>query len=163
MGIFDLFQKKTTNSNTLNATAEGTFVPMENIPDDVFATGILGICCGIDPTEGKVYAPADGTVTQLAESLHAVGISTPSGVEILIHVGIDTVEMKGEGFTPFVKENDRVEKGQLILTMDLAKIKAAGYSPIVITAITNSDDFAQVTAAASGTVTPETVLFQIKK
>lgn len=163
MGLFDIFKKQTSEDLTLYATAKGTFVPMEEIPDDVFASGVLGTCCGIDPSEGKVYAPLDGTVTHLAESLHAIGITTGNGIDILIHVGIDTVEMAGDGFTPFVKENASIKKGQLLLSMDLGKIQEANHPAVVITAVTNSDDFAQVEAVASGNVEPGDPLLQVKK
>ena len=129
MGFFDFLKKSAEPAApaapafpvTLAADAKGTVVAMENIPDEVFAQGILGKCCGIDPTEGKIYAPADGEVTQAPDSGHALGIMTTAGVEVLIHVGVDTVEMKGDGFSPKVKEGDKVKKGDLLLEMDLDK------------------------------------------
>ena len=116
MGFFDFLKKSAEPAApaapafpvTLAADAKGTVVAMENIPDEVFAQGILGKCCGIDPTEGKIYAPADGEITQAPDSGHALGILTTAGVEVLIHVGVDTVEMKGDGFSPKVKEGDKV-------------------------------------------------------
>ena len=149
MGFFDMFKKKAEPAPApvtwpfiVAADAKGTVVPMESIPDDVFAQGILGQCCGIDPSEGKVYAPCDGTITQAPDTLHALGIQATSGVEILIHVGVDTVEMNGDGFAANVKMGDKITKGQLLLTMDLDKIKAAGHPAVVITVVTNTDDFA---------------------
>ena len=106
MGLFDMFKKKDAAPSfpvVLAADAAGAFVKMEDIPDEVFAQGILGQCCGIDPSEGKVYAPCDGEITQAPDTLHAFGITTPGGVEVLIHVGVDTVEMKGDGFESKVK------------------------------------------------------------
>ena len=105
MGFFDFLKKSAEPAApaapafpvTLAADAKGAVVAMENIPDEVFAQGILGKCCGIDPTEGKIYAPADGEITQAPDSGHALGIMTTAGVEVLIHVGVDTVEMKGDG------------------------------------------------------------------
>nr|WP_236946023.1 PTS glucose transporter subunit IIA [Enterocloster clostridioformis] len=82
---------------------------MNEIPDEVFSTGVLGVCCGIDPSEGKVYAPVDGKISQLADTLHAVGIEV-GDVSILIHVGVDTVEMNGKGFTSAVKLGQAVKK-----------------------------------------------------
>lgn len=151
-----------TFPDALGAPAKGTFVPMEQIPDEMFSTGILGTCCGIDPEEGQVYAPADGTVNQLADTLHAVGL-TAGGVEILIHVGVDTVEMNGDGFQSAVKLNQAVKKGDLLLTMDLAKIKAAGHPTTVVMAVTNSDDLSAVEAAASGAVQPGDAVLNLKK
>ena len=132
MGFFDFLKKASAPATpaeptfplTLAADAKGTVVAMENIPDEVFAQGILGKCCGIEPTEGKVFAPVDGEITQAPDSGHALGIMGVSGVEVLIHVGVDTVEMKGDGFSPKVKEGDKVKKGDLLLEMDLDKIAA---------------------------------------
>ena len=145
------------------ADAKGTVVPMESIPDDVFAQGILGQCCGIEPAVGEVYAPCDGTITQAPDTLHALGIQADSGVEVLIHVGVDTVEMNGDGFEAKVKMGDKITKGQLLLTMDLAKIKAAGHPAVVITVITNTDDYASVKLVASGEVAPGADLMEISK
>lgn len=157
MGFFDFLKKSAEPAApaapafpvTLAADAKGTVVAMENIPDEVFAQGILGKCCGIDPTEGKIYAPADGEITQAPDSGHALGIMTTAGVEVLIHVGVDTVEMKGDGFSPKVKEGDKVKKGDLLLEMDLDKIAAAAHPAVVITVVTNTDDFKDVEVVAS--------------
>ena len=116
MGFFDFLKKSAAPAApaapafplVLAADAKGAVVPMEQIPDEVFAQGILGQCCGIDPTEGKVYAPIDGEITQAPDSGHALGIQGVGDVEVLIHVGVDTVEMKGDGFSPKVKVGDKV-------------------------------------------------------
>lgn len=148
--------------NELGAVAKGTFVPMEDIPDPTFSQGVLGICCGIDPETGHVYSPMDGTISQLADTLHAVGIEA-KGVELLIHVGIDTVEMKGDGFKSNVKEGQTVKKGDLLLTMDLKKIKAAGHPTTIMVAVTNSDDLASVETVASGQLMPGDQLMRLKE
>lgn len=170
MGFFDMFKKKAEPAPApvtwpfiVAADAKGTVVPMESIPDDVFAQGILGQCCGIDPSEGKVYAPCDGTITQAPDTLHALGIQATSGVEILIHVGVDTVEMNGDGFAANVKMGDKITKGQLLLTMDLDKIKAAGHPAVVITVVTNTDDFSGVELVTSGEVEPGADLLKVSK
>ena len=147
--------------DVLGAVAQGEFVPMEEIPDPTFSQGVLGICCGINPETGKVYSPMDGTISQLADTLHAVGIEA-EGVELLIHVGIDTVEMKGDGFRSHVKEGQTVRKGDLLLTMDWEKIKAAGHPSIIMVAVTNSDDLASVEAVASGQLKPGDQLMRLK-
>ena len=115
------------------------------------------------PTEGKVYAPIDGEITQAPDSGHALGIQGIGDVEVLIHVGVDTVEMKGDGFSPKVKVGDKIKKGDLLLEMDLTKIAAAGHPAVVITVITNTDDFAGVEVVASGTVEPGADLIKISK
>lgn len=171
MGFFDFLKKSAapaapaepTFPMMLAADAKGAFVPMENIPDEVFAQGILGTCCGIDPSEGKVFAPAGGEITQAPDSGHALGIMADGGVEILIHVGVDTVEMKGDGFSPKVKVGDKVKKGDLLLEMDLGKIAAAGHPAVVITVVTNTDDFKAVEVVASGDVESGADLIKVSK
>lgn len=138
---------------TLSAPSKGTFVAMEQIPDEVFSTGVLGTCCGIDPEEGKVYAPADGKISQLTDTLHAVGLDA-GGVQILIHVGVDTVEMNGVGFANTVKLGDTVKRGDLLLTMDLDKIRSAGHPTTVIMAVTNTDELNGVELIGEGAVQP---------
>lgn len=164
MGLFDMFKKDVASTDpNVAADAAGTVVPMEKISDGVFSEGVLGPCCGIEPLEGKVFAPVDGKIDQVADTRHAIGLTGANGVEILIHVGLDTVDMNGDGFAPKVKIGDRVKQGQLIMTMDLDKIKAAGHPTVVITVVTNGDDLGSVELAASGSVTPGDVLFKIEK
>lgn len=145
----------------LGAVAQGIFVPMAEIPDPTFSQGVLGICCGIEPEIGKVFSPMNGTISQIADTLHAVGIEA-DGVDLLIHVGIDTVEMKGDGFKSYVKEGQTVKKGDLLLTMDLEKIKTAGHPATIMVAVTNSDDLASVEAVASGQLNPGDQLMCLK-
>ena len=169
MGFLDFLKKKEDVKQApvwpaiIGAECKGTVVPMENIPDEVFSQGILGQCIGIDPAEGKVFAPVDGEITQAPDSGHALGLMSTGGVEVLIHVGVDTVDMNGDGFTPRVKEGDKVKKGQLLLEMDLDKIAAAKHPAVVITVITNTDDFAAVEAVASGTVEVGADLLKVSK
>lgn len=153
MGLRGLFKKKeeAVFPAILGAPAKGSVVAMEKIPDAVFSSGVLGTCCGIDPDEGKVYSPVEGKICQLADTLHAIGMES-SGVEILIHVGIDTVDMNGDGFFHAAKLGQAVKKGDLLLTMDLQKIRAAGHATTVIMAVTNSGDFVSVEEIASGMV-----------
>lgn len=126
------------------APVKGKVVKQEEIPDDTFAQGILGAGVGIEPEEGVVYAPFDGTISSVAESKHAVGISGPGEMELLIHVGVDTVAMNGDGFEPLVEEGDSVKLGQPILRFSREKIKAAGHPDVVVVLLTNSDDYAEL-------------------
>lgn len=135
---------------------------MAEVADEVFSAGVLGICCGVEPEEGKIYAPADGKIIQLADTLHAIGIEA-GGIEILIHVGVDTVDMNGDGFVNLVVLGQTVKKGDLLLTMDLDKIRAAGHAATVIMAVTNTDDFAGVELAASGAVQPGDEILCVSK
>ena len=171
MGLFDFLKKKeeapapaeVTWPVAVTADAKGKVFKMEDVPDPVFSQGVLGLCCGIDPVEGKVYAPVDGEVSQVADTKHALGFTGPGGVEILIHVGVDTVDMNGDGFVSKVKVGDRVKAGQLVLTMDLAKIAAAGHPATVITVVTNSDDFTSVDLVGTGNVEVGSDLLKVNK
>lgn len=166
MGFFDRFLEKKAPifefPAALGAVASGTFVSMSKIPDEIFSTGVLGICCGVEPEEGYVVAPISGKVTQVADTLHAVGLEA-GGMEILIHVGVDTVDMNGRGFSCKVKVGQSVEKGQELLTMDLNEIRAAGHPTTIIMAVTNSDDFASVEAIDSGRVKSGEAVLQVSK
>ena len=148
--------------NVIGSVAKGTFVPMEELPDPTFSQGVLGFCCGVTPDNGKVYAPVDGVISQLSDTLHAVGIDA-GGAELLIHVGVDTVEMKGHGFTSHVKEGQAVKNGDLLLTVDLSKVKAAGHPTTIIVAVTNSDDMASVKAAGAGALQPGDALIRLSE
>ena len=117
----------------------GKVIARESIPDNTFATGVLGDGVGIDPSEGVVYAPFDGEITNIFDTNHAVSIEG-KGMELLIHVGVDTVNMKGDGFKGFVHDGDQVKAGQKLIEFDIEKIRKAGYSPVTAVLLTNSDD-----------------------
>ena len=131
-------------AGTIAAPVKGQAVKQEDIPDETFAQGILGAGLGIQPEEGVVYAPFDGTISSVAESKHAIGISGAGDMELLIHVGIDTVAMNGDGFEPLISEGDSVKLGQPILRFSREKIKAAGHPDLVVVLLTNSDDYTSV-------------------
>lgn len=170
MGMFDRFKGKRPEEGppemdfpaVLGAPARGIVVAMEALPDPVFSQGVLGQCCGIEPEDGNIYAPMGGRISQLADTFHAVGVEA-GGIELLIHVGVDTVEMGGDGFFSRVKVGQRVEQGQLLLTADLGKIRAAGHPAAVITAVTNSGDFSSVRVVADGAVRPGDALMKIER
>ncbi|MBR6273516.1 MAG: PTS glucose transporter subunit IIA [Lachnospiraceae bacterium] len=122
----------------------GKVIPYTEIQDPTFAAGTLGQGVGVVPKEGVVYAPMDGEISSVADSRHAIGISGAGDQELLIHVGVDTVEMKGEGFKTFVQEGDKVKKGQKLMEFDIGKIKAAGHHDTVVVLLTNSDDYEDV-------------------
>lgn len=134
------------------ATCPGTLMRMEDLPDPVFASGAMGVAVGVKPSEGVVYAPVSGYVTIVTGTLHALGLSADEGTQVLIHVGVDTVNMKGDGFCCFVEKGQHVWAGEALMTMDLDKIAKAGYSDVTITVVTNSDDYASVASAAPGEV-----------
>ncbi len=122
---------------------KGSVVKREDIPDPTFSAGVLGDGVGVVPTEGLVVAPFDGTVSSVAESHHAVGLES-QGMELLIHVGVDTVNMNGDGFECLVAEGDAVKAGQPLIRFSMDKIKAAGYNNTVAVLLTNSDDLEEV-------------------
>lgn len=166
MALFDRFRKKEKVEENVKETVivsptEGKVVPMKEIPDSVFSQGVLGTCCGVMPEEGKVFAPINGKIVQVSDTKHAVGIAGANGLELIIHVGIDTVDMEGDGFTVDVKKGDKVKKGDLILTMDLDKIKAAGHPDLVILAVTNPGENKEAKLVANENVRPGEDLFQI--
>ena len=126
------------------APLNGRAVNCEGIKDLTFRREMLGKTVAIRPTDGKVYAPADGKVDMLMETMHAVSMTSEKGAEILIHVGIDTVELNGKYFKSYTKTGELVKRGDLLLEFDVEKIAAAGYNMIVPVIICNSDDYSEV-------------------
>ena len=134
-------------AGTVLQPAKGEVIAREQIPDDTFAQGILGDGVGVRPVDGTVVAPFDGTVTSVFGTKHAITLEK-DGMELLIHVGVNTVNMAGDGFEAYVKDGDEVKAGQKLLTFDSAKIKAAGYDDTVVVLLTNSDDLEGVECGA---------------
>ena len=146
----------------LGAHLAGTVVPMEQVQDEAFASCVLGEGVAIEPTEGKLYAPADALVDNLFDTHHAIGLVTGSGVELLLHIGIDTVKLGGQHFTAHVKTGQKVKKGDLLISFDLDAIKAAGYLCTTPMIVCNTDDYAAVKTLAAGTVAPGQDLLQVE-
>lgn len=134
-------------SGVVSCPMAGKVIPMADIPDATFAAGVLGEGCGIEPAEGRVVAPFDGVVTTVADTRHALGLSSPDGMELLIHVGINTVELAGEGFTLHCAEGDTVKAGQVLLDVDLDRICKGGYSTTTAVLLTNAEDLGEPTVA----------------
>ncbi len=135
---------------TLYAPLKGNVIPREQIPDETFASGVLGDGVGIEPETGEVTAPFDGVISSVTDTRHAIGITGPGDLEVLIHVGVDTVNMKGDGFRTLVAEGDQVTAGQKLMEFDLEKIRAAGYSTTTAVLLTNSDDFSAFRVLKTG-------------
>lgn len=116
-----LFKKKEAMDNNLYAPIEGEYIELEKIPDKVFASGMIGTGCGIVPKGEKVTAPVNGEIIMVADTKHAIGIKSEMGAEILLHIGLETVAMNGEGFEVLVKVGDKIKVGQDLLRFDLKK------------------------------------------
>ncbi|KRL14523.1 beta-glucoside-specific PTS transporter subunit IIABC [Schleiferilactobacillus perolens] len=156
--------KTTVGGATILAPVQGTLEPLSSVADDTFAQGIMGKGAAIIPEDGEIVAPISGKVTVLPDSKHAVGITGDDGTELLVHVGIDTVELGGKFFTAAVKAGDHVTAGQKLLSFDLKQIKEKGYDPTVMIIVTNSNDFTDVLPMnESGVIYPkEQLLVAIK-
>lgn len=148
----------------IKSPAKGKAVPITAVNDPTFADEILGRGVAVIPEDGHIYAPVDGTITLLFDTLHAVSITSKEGAEVLVHVGLDTVSLKGEHFTAHVKNGDAVKTGDLLLTVDLEAVKAAGFDVITPVIICNSDDYEQVEAVTGNPIdNADTVLLLTAK
>lgn len=130
--------------NVVYSPVKGNVIPLSEVKDEAFSSGILGKGAAIIPEEGVVYAPADGEISAFFPTGHAIGIKTTDGLELLIHVGMDTVQLDGKGFTPLAKAGDKVKKGQKLLEFDKELIKAEGYSTVTPVLISNFDQFDEI-------------------
>lgn len=146
----------------LSACLNGTVVPLADVKDEAFASGVLGDGIAIEPTDGELVAPADGEISSTFETHHAVGMTTADGAELLMHIGIDTVKLGGKHFTCLVNEGDKVKKGQPLIRFELEAIKAEGYPVTTPLIVCNTDDYAAVAAKASGTVKQGDALLELK-
>lgn len=155
------------NDKTNIATEEllsplaGELIPLTQVNDEVFSGGILGNGMAVIPSVGELYAPADGTIINVFDTKHAISMETSKGAELLMHVGINTVKLNGEGFTAYVKDGDEVKKGQLLLKFDINKIKEAGYEITTPIIVTNTDDY-KIIEADCGTVTTSSKIITLE-
>ena len=145
-------KKEEENDNSIYAPIKGNVIARDQIPDPTFASGMLGEGVGIEPAMGEVVAPFDGTVAIEMDSKHAVAVVGNNGMELLIHVGIDTVNMNGDGFKVFAEAGQKVYKGQKLLEFDIEKIKKAGYSPVTAVLVSNSSDYPEFKVVKTGKI-----------
>ena len=136
---------------------------MSEVKDATFASEVLGKGIAVIPKKGEVTAPCDAVVETVFATRHAIGLKADNGAEILIHVGINTVELGGKFYTSYVKEGDRVKTGQVMLTFDMEKIKEAGYDLTTPMIITNSDDYREIKILKTGNVTKQDTVLEIEK
>lgn len=141
----------------------GKVLKLEEIQDDAFASGVLGKGAAIVPDDGNVYAPADGEISALFPTLHAIGMKTDAGAELLIHIGLDTVQLEGEGFEAFVKQGDHVKQGQKLVSFDMDFIKEKGYCLETPVLITNMDDYLDIVETDKEKIKTGEVLLNIVK
>ena len=144
------------------APMAGTAVPLEDVPDPTFSQGILGKGAAVRPSEGRVLAPADGTIDVMFDTGHAVSMTTTDGAEVLIHVGIDTVQLNGQHYKACCKAGDKVKKGDLLIEFDPEAIKAAGYDTITPVIVCNPDAFSAVKAENAGPVAVDDALLTLQ-
>ena len=159
--MFSFLKKKESARIVLASPVKGTVVSLKQVNDPTFSEEMLGKGVAVIPTEGKIYAPADGEISLLFDTLHAVSMTTTDGVEILIHVGLDTVKLKGDGFVAHVATGDTVKKGDLLLSVDLEALKADGYDTVTPMVVCNTDDYADVKTKDLTEVEPGTDLLHI--
>nr|WP_308626244.1 PTS glucose transporter subunit IIA [uncultured Eisenbergiella sp.] len=160
MGLFDVFKKK---GIVLGAPLEGECVSLKQVNDPTFSEEILGKGIAIVPADGKVYAPANGEISTVFPTGHALGLTTEDGVEVLIHIGLDTVKLNGQHFTIRANAGDKVSKGDLLIEADIEQIKAAGYDVITPMIICNTTDYASVEGKTGKTVKPGDDCLEITK
>lgn len=147
---------------TLYSHMNGTAVKLEDVEDDVFSQKILGEGAAVEPSEGKLYAPCDGKIDSVFDTKHAVNMVSDDGVEILLHIGIDTVKLGGQYFEAHVSDGQEVKKGDLLISFDMDKIKAAGYKVTTPIIIGNTDDYASVEPAAENSISAGDIILKIK-
>lgn len=153
---------KTMNKNIcITSPLKGKVTYLSDVQDEMFASEVMGKGIAIEPSEGRVYAPCDGEILTMFKTKHAIGMKSTQGVEILIHVGIDTVKLNGEHFSAYVKDHDQVKKGDLLLEFDIAAIQKAGYPTITPVIITNTMDFTDVIETDRKEVTTKDQILEI--
>ncbi len=144
--------KKLISNTTLYSPLKGKVMELSQIKDAAFASGVLGKGVAIVPSEGKVVSPVDGTVTTIFPTLHAIGITSDEGVEILIHIGLDTVQLEGKGFKGMVKDGDKITKGQVLIEFDIDYITKEGYCLETPVLVTNADNYLDVISENKDTI-----------
>lgn len=160
-GVIESGNKVYIGKDIIESPLKGSILPLSDVRDEAFSSGAMGKDLAIDPAEGKLVSPVNGVITTLFPTSHAIGITSDEGTEILIHIGMDTVQLDGEGFVPHVKQGDQVTKGQLLIEFDIEKIKNAGYSVITPIVITNSQNYLDVITTEKTTIASKEQLMTI--
>ena len=146
----------------VRAPLSGQVIPLSEVPDPVFAQGMMGNGVAIIPSQGKLFAPFDGEVTAIFPTGHAVGLTSTDGAEVLMHIGIDTVALNGQGFKANVVQGQKVKAGDVLVEFDIPAIQAAGYQIVTPVIVTNGDDYPNLThQLASGGINAGNNLYTI--
>lgn len=153
---------KIKGNAVMSAHMNGTVLPMTEVQDEVFSARALGEGAAIEPTEGKLYAPADAVVGNLFNTHHAISLVTEEGVQLLLHIGINTVELDGRHFKAQVQTGQKVKRGDLLISFDLETVKAAGYLCTTPMIVCNTDDYQRITPMANGRVKAGAPLLELK-
>ena len=153
---------KKTEIQTLYSPLNGQAIPLAEVKDETFAGEVLGKGMAVIPSEGVVKAPCDAEVSMVFDTKHAIGLTTESGIELLIHVGLNTVELEGKYYTVHVNDGDKVKEGQTLITFEMDKIKDAGYDVTTPMIVTNTDDFEEVTFLNAGTVNTDSRVLEVR-
>lgn len=155
--------KETKNHDEVLSPLKGQVLPLKNSKDPVFASEALGKGIVIEPTDGKVVSPVDGKVVTIFPTKHAIGLLSDNGIELLIHVGIDTVNLKGKHFIAYVEQGQEVKKGDLLVEADIEKIKSEGYCTEVPVVITNTDQYTNIETTASENIDFKDIILKVSK
>lgn len=160
--MFEFLKKKEEKIIILGSPVKGNAVPIKEVSDPTFGDEILGKGIAIKPTEGKIFAPADGTIELLFDTLHAVSMTTDEGVELLVHIGLETVGLKGRNFEAHKTTGDKVKKGDLLITVDLEALKSEGFDTITPMIVCNTDNYQQVEGVTGKAVEQGEEVIRIK-
>lgn len=151
------------NEETVHSPMSGKAIRLSEVQDEVFRSGAMGQGLAIEPSDNKLYAPFDGTVVMVAPTKHAIGLRSQSGIELLVHIGLDTVQLNGKPFTLHVNDGDKFKKGDLLITFDKELIQSKGVKTTTPIIITNSDDYNEIIIEDVQDVTFDQKLFTIIK
>ena len=146
----------------INSPIKGSLIKLKDLSDPAFSQGFLGEGAGIMPAEGKVYAPFDGVISSIFPTKHAIGLVSDQGVEMIIHIGIDTVNLKGKGFKSKLSDGDKVKTGQLIMEFDIKVIQKEGYLIETPIGVTNMDSFGGLEITEKTELTTSDIIFEVK-
>ena len=158
----DQVSSQVSSGEKIKSPMNGTVIPLSEVPDAVFSSEMLGKGFGVEPSEGKAYAPVDGEVTTVFDTKHAIGLMSKHGVELLIHIGMDTVKLNGKGFDVKVKTGDQVKAGDLLAEFDIDLIKGEGYPVTTAVVVTNTDDCEEIGEVRTGAATKDTEVLTVK-